>query len=1057
MRLKATIMFLAATWSAVGASLDHPFAEGWFVNSIRTITDPSQIQSRDTNAVSIFAGGNVGIYPDPSWALSAPPQAQITLGGANRTIYLAQSAFGQMVAGTLGFPGSTSGLLNEGFQLLTNSAPYAVFTSLTGAMTPAGGGAWDIRFPGVINPTSGQSYTNSTWFEATNHLAELRFRAALRIDPFSVEAARALLTTIRQRVVPKSFAGNNAFVRASLERLTANNPALAESGLLETNALAFYEAASHELIVALGSLPDAALLDGSYPYVPPTALTNDVQLLLHAFTRAVALQGDTLVKLGQLKYFSTYTDPASGTYNPQAFLDFLDRRIAGLQQQFLAVNALQSLPIIQASDLNKAGQRIQELVRFRSSVAAGRLAFKGALVTELGADQPVSYTYREYAPEFVPFLWDPNEFAQYPNSFRKLLADAQALAVRAESLDASAANHIRQTTLDDFQLRQALASIKNRYNGELGELCGFIRLESGEMVPDVIFGLFAPGDRESFHQYSGAGESKGRIYLQWQNVLRAETQVRITVQELTNVLSNIQKKQEVARDIAQGQTNIANLVLQNGEKLGVLDKEEGEAKAAAIKTEARLKTQAAIRSGLIDFGKQFGSGFANPIGFAQAAETGFRVWDSARTSFEVAEVEAGLQRRIADIQAQKTKIVSTERATIIFEQTRADLLRTEEAIHALFLESERQKLNILMAEQSLDMERLELANIAGRVHYLLQEYLDASQLENENPLSSPDYRLLRDLAVRDAEETYLNAQERAYLAAKAGQYRVNRGQQASTVNSLLGSIVSSRRGSSLVTALNNLQQRVDDLFLQQGTQTSVQNPVISVRHFLVQNNFVIVTNQFGDWDASTASLESFAIGVSLHTISDAAWLNFLRSHMVTNTLTGERRLEFSFATSVNRPNRADFGAPDAMQNPLFNTALINGLITYTPTLPNAFGVRVNIRGRNLSYNPVQEILVELRQQGASYIRSKSWVCDTDGAALRIWNLAPTLAQLKASVNGFQAEGSPQFHERSPANDRWIFSISSFNGANATVLSQLDRITDLEIAFSIRGFTPPDCN
>lgn len=165
------------------------------------------------------------------------------------------------------------------------------------------------------------------------------------------------------------------------------------------------------------------------------------------------------------------------------------------------------------------------------------------------------------------------------------------------------------------------------------------------------------------------------------------------------------------------------------------------------------------------------------------------------------------------------------------------------------------------------------------------------------------------------------------------------------------------------------------------------------------------------------------------------WRQFLRSHIVTNAQFVEQRLEFVFSTSLNRPNRADFGAPDAMQNPLFNTTLINGLIAYDPA-QNGLGVRINFRGRDLVYNPSQEILVDLRQEGASYIRSKKWLCDTNGYAVRVWNLAPVQGQLIASVNG-QAPGSAQFHERSPANDRWVLSVSSLNGGNRTLLDQFD--------------------
>jgi hypothetical protein len=51
--------------------------------------------------------------------------------------------------------------------------------------------------------------------------------------------------------------------------------------------------------------------------------------------------------------------------------------------------------------------------------------------------------------------------------------------------------------------------------------------------------------------------------------------------------------------------------------------------------------------------------------------------------------------------------------------------------------------------------------------------------------------------------------------------------------------------------------------------------------------------------------------------------------------------------------------------------------------------------------------------------------------------------------------TPQFHERSPANDRWVFTIRGDmgGGVNAKVLEQLDKITDIEITFDVTYFTP----
>src|SRR2546422_3398572 len=119
MKLRFILLISAIASRVVSAPLDQSFAEGWFINTIRTITNEAQILSQDTNGIAIGAGGNAGVYPDPSSPFGTPPQAQVSLGGQTTTVYLAQSSFGQMTAGPLGFPDSPSVLISDGFKLLT--------------------------------------------------------------------------------------------------------------------------------------------------------------------------------------------------------------------------------------------------------------------------------------------------------------------------------------------------------------------------------------------------------------------------------------------------------------------------------------------------------------------------------------------------------------------------------------------------------------------------------------------------------------------------------------------------------------------------------------------------------------------------------------------------------------------------------------------------------------------------------------------------------------------------------------------------------------------------
>ncbi len=1052
-RFRFTIAFLGLLAGSLLARADLFFAEGWWLNA-RILQEGDQRIVAESSA--LWAGGNVGSYPEPGYDT---PSVTFNDGQKSVTVRLEQSAFGQMVAGPLGFPDAGARLKSDAFALLKASAAYATDITLNGEIQKAEG-AWDIRFPGVIDPATGTDFgtTGQNYFEEKNRAAAARYRAALTVNPFDAEAARGLLLCYYQRMVPLTFAGNNAFVRASRQRIVGENPAIEEIALLENSALRFYEAAAAEMVALAAQPVDASLVDGSHPFIPASAVADQVNRFLDAFARALALQGETLIKVGRLKEFIGYQDPTIVAYNPADLLAFLDAKIAGLQQQLLLANMFAGQPAPAASELSKAMSLVEELRRLRSSTAEGRLAFVGVEVSQAGGQGTLASTHREYEPEYVPFLFDPVEFSQYPNSFQKLAAEAEKLAGRAELVDGQALSSGREFDGNGQILKDRFRQIRDRYYGELGTLCGLIRDDQGELLPDILLALLPAEDRDRTHTYTG-GESKGSLYQQWRRVTLAETELQAANLDLQNVVSNMRKKEEIAQQIAGNITQGAELILANGEKVAALDQVEGEVRAETAKAAARLGVQRSIRGQITDtvMAGQSGASAGAQTGSVWGAVAGavvgtvnavFERQEKVQNALAMGELEAGLARRLAEIQAQKTRIAAAERAQLQYLERDNTLLRTEEALHALVLEAERLKLNLLMAEQKLDMEMLDLANMTGRVRFLLQEYASALQLEQTNPLGSPDYRLLRDLAARDAEETFIFAQEALYKAAKAGQYKINGGDQAVQAAALLHEVLAARNGRRLVTLVNYLRTQIDRLYEQHGAQDTVQ-ATLSLRHDVFQNNAVTVTNELtGEFDRSDPlALEPQAGDLS----SDAAWLRFLRDHIVTDLATGEHRLEFTFSTSLNRRLRNGRNV-----NQLYQPGQFNALIFYHPTLESGFGVRVNFRGRGLALNSEDQIQVELQQEGASYIRSKPARLDAEGTAVRVWNLEPLpgrAALVIASVNGFkEARTGTKLHERSPANDRWIFSMSEDIPGNAPIFDQLDKLNDIQLRFSVRGFT-----
>ncbi|HTL57153.1 MAG TPA: hypothetical protein VL361_15835 [Candidatus Limnocylindrales bacterium] len=1054
----------SALWLAGGGLWADPtaradvFAEAWFQNSFANITSPTAVSTNTPTSIAVWSAGNAGPYPAPGGAV---PAATFTAAGGSITVRLVESATGQAVAGPLGFPNAPGALRAEGFRYLTNSATYGTMTTLTGTLQrPATG--WQIRFPGVIDPVTGNvmGATDQNYDEALNREAQRWFEAALRADPFDQEAAQGILIAIHQRVMPYTFAGNNALLRADQVRLSFGDVAQ-EIAVLETNALAFYDLAARQVVEAFGIQPAAGLLDGSYPYAGQLNASSLAQLrrdLLASYARTLAAQAETTYRLVRLKYLATYQNPLAPGFNPGPLLDMLDKRRRSLQGQLLFSGLFDGVSADEVMELLPVRQQLGILEHLRDSIANGRLSF-----VALGStNNAQSFTSREYPPEYVPFFRDTaTQSLQQDNSFDNLKNRAKELTGWSVARDESAKAAKRDFDQDAFKLDEALQQVQTRYSEELGNLCGLVRDEQNNLVPDVALALLPPEQRDSLYAYSKAGETKGAIYAQYRRIDLAQDEVSGASLDLSNLISNIAEKQKIGQKIANGQENIAYLILENGERLKALDFQQGEAEADAAEKLGRNNTSTEM--GVIS-GAMTGAASGGWWGAAAGAVS---AWighsEAANAGKNAGEIQAELARRRAEIQAQRTQIMTTQSAKVEFQMRDETLLRTEEAIHAMVLDAQRLKLNILLAEERRDMEDLELQNMLGRAQFLVQEYVAAVHLQLANPLNSPDFRLIRDLTLRDAEETFVHAQEWAFLAAKAAQYRENRQTEATQINQLLRQVLAARNGQQLTVALQGLESAMTLLIAGLGG-TQLDPAIISLRNDIFQKN-IARYDANGDLDLTNSSLELTPPG----TTSDEQWHGWLQNSI--EALPGHNRLVLRFATSLLRQG----GADQRNVNPLYKPTQYNGLIFYRPTQGD-LGVEVNIRGRQLSNLPdANPPRIYLRQEGASYIRNTPATSDPTGAGLMVWNLsrarlwqaayltagnldpaeltrAAETSTIQASVNGFKNRaGGERLHELSAANDKWVLIIDEDETANQPLMDQLDKITDIEIRFSIRGF------
>lgn len=829
-------------------------------------------------------------------------------------------------------------------------------------------------------------------------------------------------------------------------------------------------------------MPDAATFE-SPQYASLIKDTLDI------FARGLAYEADATLYWLQLSYFATYRDPLSQPYKPAPLLASLQPKLDHLQSHLLLASQFTHVPNYLELDFPSVNASLASLNKQKNtSIPLGMLSFAGQRATGNPGE-----AIGEYAPEYVPFLYK-DDASSLPTSFENLLKEATDLIAASVAADDIARNAQRNFDTDRAQLTARLDEIFSNYNTQLGELCGWILADDNQLHADVLGSLLPPGDRESVRPFQN-GESPGKIYQQYLTVNQALLEVEAAEQDRRNIYLKAVNARTVGELIANQSENLAQMYLTDGASLAALERLRGSENARVTRAIARAQAEEAERQRKRGFWggviKSIGSGLAlagsvaltvvaPPAGVLATAGTiaalsaggaGFagdvyNTWSQNANAhgnialiLKTGDLQAQLAEINADIEAQKEVIRATEAATVQFAQRDATLWKTEEAWQAAILDYERAQLNVLMAEQRLLMQKAELANLHTRVSFLLQEMRKAVVLNSQtiNPLARPDYRLWMDYVNRYAEDAFSRAQEWTYLAAKAAQYKVNSSANVSDISFRIEAILKARRGADLQTIRNQLNTDVNALYLAQGTPTTALPIPLRIRNYIAQNNSVTYDAQ-GDVNTALSLFETQISGTNTLAASDAAWLAFLQDNIIIDFDTFSVRLEIPFSTSLHRPNIAPgpgFDPLKVRQNPLFSPTRYSDLISYTPGSSSAFGVRVNIRGRNLNLDSSQSVVARLRQEGASYQRTQRW--NINPQAFRVWNLRPVEGLISCSINGASPIplSTPQFHERSAANDRWILVIDILEGAggnNAALLSQLENITDIEITFSIKGFT-----
>lgn len=1073
------ILLLLATLPTLGVPYSEVFLDTYFDNLVGS-----------TNGISFWAGGNHGVPGGVGSA--AAPSGTYSIGSIETTVFLVDSAIGQITAGALGYPGAGVNLRAAGLSDVLNGSPYK-YLIVNGEPVGLKKSVWDIRFPGSINAIDGTtntaSSTNLNYNEALILQGDQAFRAALRVNPSDAAAASGMIKVLQDRMVPLISAGNTARARSTCSRLTSGNADDGELPML-LNATNFFRKATRVFIESSGNPIDAPILDGTDPFIGP-AVASDAAAVVNLFSEALSDFGSALSDALRLKNQIAFLDPAQGQSPSAELLGQIDQGIDEVQSGLLLATYYKSLPDYNVRLLAGARNALSDLRHLRQNILVGQVTFASGATGSSSVTSP-NLRYAEYTTDYVPiFPADPNVPNGFNSNFEQTLRLCQSFLADCKSLDDRALSRWQSILSGAYANSLEQESIRNANLGELVELCGSICQGSdGQPVPDILFSGFSPAVRAdviaSFLstnmipgcKFLGAkGTQTGTIFQQWLTIGIAELALKGAAQDLTNTFSQMQERQLVGTAIAQGQTNLAYLYLSNGDKVALLDQQAGEISAetavALAQVQAELAQETANNSLFGDAISAIG-GIWNPAAYfsslGSAVTTLANAYDQSSASLQLGQIQADEYRKLAAIQAQKDRISAMERADAEFELANETTLQLDEALHSLALQAERQRLNILLASQQLDQERAKLATLLARVSFVYRSYVRALELRDVDPALSPQTRLTADISAVRAESAFELAQQWAFLTALALQYEDNR-PSAQRATAFISAVLAARNCETLGIVVNQMISAEATLRLGYQNSPAKKSVTISLRNQVFQHNHVVyaapndipgcvgIYEPFGAVSTNAEPCANFKL-------SDAAWTVFLQNNLIVKKINGAPALvlHLDFTTSLDLLQDPQ---SHASLNPLFDTQEI-GLVLFHDTTPAANqGVRINFRFDNSklsgtwSGQPSPSIAVDLSQLGVANIRSTSWSCpgESGSAGLRVFHMPSFIGRVDASIGDVtKFPGTSAFELRSPANSHWALEVVGLNGDNnSMLLNNLAALKDIELEFHLSGFEGQGCN
>lgn len=519
-------------------------------------------------------------------------------------------------------------------------------------------------------------------------------------------------------------------------------------------------------------------------------------------------------------------------------------------------------------------------------------------------------------------------------------------------------------------------------------------------------------------------------------------------------------KKQVGDAIYAGQTNMAALILSNGQQIAAFDLQRGDVQAQGDQAIAQINHDTAVEqahkdrwTGVISAAGSIAAacvtgGTSIAVSLASGGLNAFNAaenaYDQAAASLQIGEAQANTARQLAGIDAQITQINAQEQAQMQYLTADIAALNLSADLNALRLQAESQKVQVQLAAQGVDQERNKLATQLAQVSYLLKQFARSANLLAENPRFSDNFLIARNKLLQQADDAFILAQQWAFLTAQCFYYEDNCPGDLSS-KTYLRNILSARNTSALIANLYSMTS--SNALLGATCQGSISPGYtqISLRNNVFQQNKA---------DGTNIIYEPVLVGgaaVSDQTASDGAWTDLLRQNLFPDPVYN-RKLKLQFATSAN-PQKVN-GIP---RNPLFDPLTFGKVIRpYAQGSVQCLGVQVTVSTLGNLHLAPGGVTVLLSQDGTSSLRSLAY-CNPDNT-FRYFNFGSFKNFFFASLNGFDSSlpGTLSFQDRSLANDLWTLEIVDDGRNGTTILDNLDKLTDIQIRFGYQGYTDQNC-